>query len=71
MIPLLILIAGLIAYFATSYDTVGVILMIVGGVLVAVQALFMILAARMASSALRNTNSVFDELNRRNRVRRP
>lgn len=46
MIPVLILIAGLILWLATTYDTVGIILTIAGGVLVLVQ--FVVLGLAMA-----------------------
>jgi hypothetical protein len=74
MIPVLILIAGLIAWLATSYDTIGIILTIIGGTLTAVQALFMLIAARVAGQALRNQQraiGLFDELDRAPRRGRP
>ena len=62
MIPIIILIAGLIAWLATSYDTVGIILTIIGGALVAVQAIFLLIAAVFATKVTREVNrSIFDD----------
>lgn len=62
MIPIIILIAGLIAWLATSYDTVGIILTIIGGALVAVQAIFLLIAAVFVGRATREVNrSIFDD----------
>jgi uncharacterized membrane-anchored protein len=73
MIPLLILIAGLIAWFATSYDTLGIILTIIGGVLVGVQAMFLLIGARIAAAALREQRRIYNELGDKQlrSVRRP
>lgn len=56
MIPLLILIAGLIAWFATSYDTVGIILTIIGGTLAAAQVLFLLIGVYAARQFIRSTD---------------
>ena len=61
MIPVLILIAGLIAWLATSYDTIGIILTIIGGTLTAVQALFMLIAARVAGQTLKRHQQIMDD----------
>lgn len=53
MIPVLILIAGLILWLATTYDTVGIILTIAGGVLVLVQFVVLGLAMTPVLSASR------------------
>jgi len=45
MLSILLLIAGLCVYFVTEYDTLGVIIAIIGGVLVAIQLLFFVLVA--------------------------
>jgi hypothetical protein len=53
-LTLLILIAGLIVYFVTEYDTLGIVLSIIGGVLFALQVLFF---AIMAVAAVRTNRS--------------
>lgn len=53
MIPVILLIAGLILWLATGYDTVGVILTIAGGVLVAIQAIFLAIGAAFLATGVR------------------
>lgn len=61
MIPVILLIAGLILWLATGYDTAGVILTIAGGVLVAIQAVFLALGAAVLGKTVRTINREFDE----------
>lgn len=57
MIGLVLLIAGIVLWFATSLVTIGVILTIAGGAILAVQIIFFIVAAIAAwrmSKKIRN-----------------